>query len=757
MKKNVFKDKNYSMRSLLLVTYIAILVLALVSSLFCYGVLGGQLSEQLTERNDVILESIRAAIDGQLQTITDSTYNITVDADVRHIMNTMSQPLNPQQKYEIYRFVSNIKFMIGWGSVENVTDSLMIYFPHIDLIVKQDTSHDLKSFYNTYLYSNAMTAEDWEQFMNREHEGEYKVMAFGERRNEVFYIKTLYPLADKTKFINVIYKINQEKMLEMNRKLYLQKYGCFAVLDQDDRVILKSLPDVNEFGKEKNVSSLLYDTSNCVFQKKSGVNNWKYVYILPKHIAYKTLDDVRLIILGILCVYLLMGLGLIVYFTNMHYKPIQKMLSFFPDNNSQNEKKNEYSFLEQQISGILGKNEEIKQTASKQYSLLQTYLLNLVLTGQKLSEEKKHAEYECLNFDSENGNMVTFIMCARPEETVKNYQRTLSYRHFVISNILDELLTNLGFVFHSIEKNDTIVYVAEIRPSSGIEELYELIDFAYDVICAEFSFAFFSAFGGAHLGLSGIAESYQEAKDVMEYCLSGGKTGRMTYYEAKNLLSKRHFYSLSQENKLLNLLKTNEPEQLNREIHEIFRINLQPKAVSLNAVRYLVLDLFNTAKKFLIQNGRSVDKEFPEEVGFVDNIFQCSDVEQMEKTMRALFCSCAERMSFTQPTEDMVESIILYIKKNYADQNLSITMIADRFSVNHDYISRKFKETTGIRLNDYINNVRVERSKELLRDFDNLISNIAEEVGFSSYRTYVRVFANVTGITPKKYRDLQRK
>ena len=65
------------------------LVLALVSSLFCYGVLGGQLSEQLTERNDVILESIRAAIDGQLQTITDSTYNITVDADVRHIMNRL--------------------------------------------------------------------------------------------------------------------------------------------------------------------------------------------------------------------------------------------------------------------------------------------------------------------------------------------------------------------------------------------------------------------------------------------------------------------------------------------------------------------------------------------------------------------------------------------------------------------------------------------------------------------------------------------
>ena len=189
MKRITLRNKNYSIRFLLLITYVAVFVLALISILFCYGVLSGQLREQLSERNDVVLESIRVTIDGQLQAITDSTYSIAVDADVLHIMNTMNLPLDQQQKYEIYQFVSKIKFMMGWGSVENVTDSLMIYFPHINLLVKQDTSHDLKSFYNAYLYGNAMNVEEWERFMNQEHEGEYKVMAFGEQKNEVFKYK----------------------------------------------------------------------------------------------------------------------------------------------------------------------------------------------------------------------------------------------------------------------------------------------------------------------------------------------------------------------------------------------------------------------------------------------------------------------------------------------------------------------------------------------------------------------------------------
>lgn len=743
------------MRALWLVTYISILVLALISGLLCYGILSSQLRQHLAERNGVVLESIQKTIDDQLRTLDDSTYNITMDQEIQNILKTVTQPLDQEEKLKIYYFVKNLKYMMGWGNVEKITDSLMIYFPHVNLIMKQNTSHDPKSFYEVYLSGDRMSLEEWEKIVNTQHDGTYRIMDFYGQKNELFYIKTLYPTADKNNFINIIYKINKEQMMEMNRKLYLQEYAFFVVLDQNNQVMLELAPEPerNEFGEYDSILSLVHSKDVSVFKKVSEINSWQYLYILPEHIAYKSINDSRWIILLIFSVCLLMGLGLIVYFINLHYRPIRKMLSFFPDE-EEDKRNNEYSFLEQQISSVLDKNEEINQIVDKQHSLLQTYLLNMVLTGQKLTEEKSRMEFECLNFNTKDGMFITFIMYAEPDEAAPDSQKERSYMHFVICNIMDEILTNLGYVFHSVEKSGAIVYITEIAEAEKSKDIVDAAEFAFEVIRSAFSFDFCCAFGSEHSGLPGIAESYDEARRVMEYCLSGGTTGPVTYSASAEQLSQSHFYSLEQEEKLFNLLKANEQTRLRQEIHEIFCINLQSKAFSLNALQYLTVDMFNTVKKALIRNGRTVDREFPAEVNFIDNIFKCNDTEQMEKTIQDVFCSCAQKLSSRQSTEDVVESVIMYIKENYANQNLSITMIADRFSMNHDYISRKFKEASGMRIGDYINSIRVERSKELLRDFNNRISNIAEMAGFSSYRTYVRTFTNVTGVTPKKYRDM---
>lgn len=754
MKRFSF-NKSYSMRASWMFTYIAVLVLELVGGMLCYGVLSRSLREQLTERNNAVLESIQTMIDNQLRIIDNSTFNIASDKEIKDLIETVDLPLDHNEKFKIHNFVSNLSYMKGWGNVENFTDSLMIYFPHLDLVMKQSTSHDSREFYEAYVSSGRLAFDEWGKLLHSQHDGEYRISDFFDKENELLYIKTLFPVADKTNFINVIFRINQEQMMATSKKLYLQEYGYFVVLGQNDQVMLQLAPEHNEFGAFGSVHELLYKKDTCLFEKVSDVNNWRYLYILPEHIAYKSINDSKAIMLLIIVLCFLMGFGLIVYFINLHYKPIKKMLSFFPD--EEDGKNNEYSFLEQQISRALGKRAEFEQKADRQHSLLQAYLINAMLAGQKLPEEKNRIEFEYLDFDPENGSFITFIIYARADEAVKNPQKDQSYKYFVICNVIDELLTNLGFVFHSIEKNDMLVYITEIPDASKENDLLEAVDFTFEVIRSEIGFDFCCAFGSGYSGIEGIAESYSEAKLVMEYCLSEQKTGWITYATVAEQLSKSYFYSLEQEMKLLNLLKTNDQARLQQEIREIFRINIQTKTFSVNAIRYLVLDLFNTVRKALIQDGRAVDKEFPEEIKVIDNISKCDDVGQMETLIQKIFCSCAMKLAGQQSAEDLVENIILYIKKNYGNRNLSITMIASQFSMNHDYISRKFKEATGMRIGDYINNIRVEHSKVLLCDFDNLISDIAERVGFSSYRTYVRVFTNVMGITPKQYRDMQQK
>ena len=66
----------------------------------------------------------------------------------------------------------------------------------------------------------------------------------------------------------------------------------------------------------------------------------------------------------------------------------------------------------------------------------------------------------------------------------------------------------------------------------------------------------------------------------------------------------------------------------------------------------------------------------------------------------------------------------------------------------------RFKQKMNIGLLEYINNIRVEKSIEFLKDKSLKINDIANMVGYSVPRTFLNIFKKVTGLTPSQYREL---
>lgn len=104
-----------------------------------------------------------------------------------------------------------------------------------------------------------------------------------------------------------------------------------------------------------------------------------------------------------------------------------------------------------------------------------------------------------------------------------------------------------------------------------------------------------------------------------------------------------------------------------------------------------------------------------------------------------------------------LESVRDYIDVNYADPNLTVTVLAERFDFSISYLSRAFKQATGVRLNDYIHAVRVSHAQALLRDTDIPICQIAGMVGFSSSSAFIRAYRTSEAITPGSYRERARR
>lgn len=105
-----------------------------------------------------------------------------------------------------------------------------------------------------------------------------------------------------------------------------------------------------------------------------------------------------------------------------------------------------------------------------------------------------------------------------------------------------------------------------------------------------------------------------------------------------------------------------------------------------------------------------------------------------------------------EPTDmNMVEKILNYCDNEYMHE-ISLDTLSKKVGASKYHVSRIFSTKIKISFNDYINTLRVNASKRLLKHTSYSIERISEEVGFSTVRSYNREFKRVFGVTPSEYR-----
>jgi AraC-like DNA-binding protein len=78
--------------------------------------------------------------------------------------------------------------------------------------------------------------------------------------------------------------------------------------------------------------------------------------------------------------------------------------------------------------------------------------------------------------------------------------------------------------------------------------------------------------------------------------------------------------------------------------------------------------------------------------------------------------------------------------------------LAKDLTISRVQLYRKVKAILGISVSDHINNIRLEKSKELLLNSNQNISEIAYSVGFSSPNYFSTSFKNKYGVSPKEFK-----
>jgi two-component system, response regulator YesN len=64
-----------------------------------------------------------------------------------------------------------------------------------------------------------------------------------------------------------------------------------------------------------------------------------------------------------------------------------------------------------------------------------------------------------------------------------------------------------------------------------------------------------------------------------------------------------------------------------------------------------------------------------------------------------------------------------------------------------------FKKETGKTINDYLNEYRIEKSKELLKNRGVKLYEVSHNSGYNDVKYFTKTFKKFTGITPSEYRE----
>ena len=102
--------------------------------------------------------------------------------------------------------------------------------------------------------------------------------------------------------------------------------------------------------------------------------------------------------------------------------------------------------------------------------------------------------------------------------------------------------------------------------------------------------------------------------------------------------------------------------------------------------------------------------------------------------------------------EQWLETFEVYIRKNIADDRLNVPHIAYHFAMSISSLSRQLKRLTGLSPAKYLQEVRLDRARQLLENRTlNSVAKVAEEVGYADFRSFSRGFKKRFGKSPSDF------
>lgn len=110
-----------------------------------------------------------------------------------------------------------------------------------------------------------------------------------------------------------------------------------------------------------------------------------------------------------------------------------------------------------------------------------------------------------------------------------------------------------------------------------------------------------------------------------------------------------------------------------------------------------------------------------------------------------------QREQTSRKNQRVIKRCLAYVDQNYQN-HITVKEVSTMVNFSESYFMHAFSEYTGKSLITYINEVRLDKAKNMLSSTDKSISDISFDCGFQSTSYFIKLFKKQNGLTPVQYR-----
>ncbi|SPN75659.1 response regulator transcription factor [Brochothrix thermosphacta] len=241
-----------------------------------------------------------------------------------------------------------------------------------------------------------------------------------------------------------------------------------------------------------------------------------------------------------------------------------------------------------------------------------------------------------------------------------------------------------------------------------------------------------------------VAHSYEQAQQVLTLCSFYELSG---VQQLKRLLASLDESEVPQEislDKLHHALTLGKMTTIEAEVQAIFTLMYEQEMTPSYVTHISFLILADIYRRF----------NQADQVAYQEALLEISKIKTFQKLQKIIETSIkqVEREIDVKQFSPNIQHVLQIIMERYRT-DLTLKEVAEQLHLNAMYLGQLFKKETKKSFSQYLNHYRITKAKDLLLHSDYNINEISEKIGYTSTGYFYKNFKNVSGISPRDYRQ----